>query len=229
MAYPHIWNAQPVNLEGIDVDINGQKYKTYPNVLMKNRILQTPFGSVIEQTPEFVNTFPNFNGSSGLENNYFAQKDMTKYLLYRILDYWLYDDRLCNVLKYLKVTGNTVSVLKTKKDVVENSVCSEPTEIIQLKSDYIHENFLNLDKMKHILKKIISDTGLKWFQLADHQKIVVSYVEHYLKKILKNNIPFDEKSIDEIKKNDESESKLDAEYMQKLKELRELEKRRKNK
>ena len=122
---------------------------------------------------------------TGMHENYIAQKQMTTYLMYRILDKWLYEDELCSVLKYLKVRGDDVIVL-TPEEAKKNKISEDSVQDIEKKSDFIHENILTEKAMKRTLLKIIAELGYKWYELADIESVVVEIVGKYIKKKLKN-------------------------------------------
>jgi len=146
------------------------------------------FTTTISTDPEIEIKFPvvklAYNDVDITHDNYILQQKITKYLLYRILDKWLYEDELCSVLKYFKVSGDKVSVIKNKKDIDSNKICNDSEEDIEKKATYIEENILGMEQMRHLLTKITNEVGIKWYALVENEPIIV----HYTKKFIKNKL-----------------------------------------
>lgn len=124
---------------------------------------------------------------TGLNTSYLAQKEMTHYLLYRILDKWLYEDDLCYLLKYLKIKDGKITQIKNKSEYQNVKICDEKIEDIEKKIDYIEENILGMTEMKKILQRLVEDYGFKWYDLSSRENVVVEATEKFLKKKLKPN------------------------------------------
>ena len=135
-----------------------------------------------------INTIIDFD--PGLNDSYPAQKDMTRELLNRILDKWLYTDEMCHLLKYLKVSGTKVDHIQYEKDVRDNKICNDTVEDVERKADWIEENLLNMHEMRKILTRITGELGVKWYNLLlkPNEALVVDAVERYLNKKLKDRL-----------------------------------------
>jgi hypothetical protein len=120
--------------------------------------------------------------------NPLTQKQMTQWLRLRILDKWLYSDEMSYILKYLKVSGNSVTFVANEKEMNENDVEKDTEDDVEKKADLIEKVFLDLDTMRKILVKIIETLGFRWYNLASHEKIVVETVARHLRHELKEKI-----------------------------------------
>lgn len=120
----------------------------------------------------------------GIEDSYKAQKDITKYFLYRILDVWLYRD-LGYLLKFMVVDGNEVRLVNSLEEYVNNDVKKDTSDVIEKKADFLEENYLTMSDMKRMLKEIINIEMIKWHNLPAHERHVVKLVGKKLRRKLK--------------------------------------------
>lgn len=125
---------------------------------------------------------------TGLNSSYIAQKDITEYLWYRVLDKWLYEEELCYLLKYLKIKNNVVSPISSENDYKDNKICDDSVEDIEKKTDYIQEHILTKKNMKKLLQRILNELNYKWYELTNKEHLVVEVVERYLKTQLKERV-----------------------------------------
>ena len=93
---------------------------------------------------------------TGLNSNPLAQRDTTEWLMYRMLDKWLYTEDLCHVLKYLKISNGVVHPIETEKDLKDNKLCEESNSSVEKKADFIQKHLLSLSKMRTLFKKLRS-------------------------------------------------------------------------
>jgi hypothetical protein len=132
---------------------------------------------------------PSIDVDTGMNDNYYAQKQMTNYLYYRVLDKWLYDDDMCHILKYLKVSGNSVSVVSSINDYKDNKICNDSIEDVEKKVDFIESNIFSQQSMRKVLVKITQELGYKWYDLPTRESIVIEAVGKYIRRKLKEKIP----------------------------------------
>lgn len=152
-----------------------------------SKVVVSPFSTKVVTTnflsPVVVPAF--FELDPGLNDSYMAQKEMTEYMLYRILDKWLYTDEMCHVLKYLKVTGNKVERITSESEIKSNKICNDSVEDVEKKADYIQDNILGMTEMRKLLQRMIDELGYKWYDLPKRESLVVDAVERFLNKRLK--------------------------------------------
>jgi hypothetical protein len=121
-------------------------------------------------------------------DNRFTQKQMVKYLLYRILDKWMYTDEMNDLFKFIKVSGGNVTVVKSENEYKTNDISKDDDNIAQKKVDFIEKEYLSEEQMRKILIKIIDELNYKWYSLPRYEKTIVGAVHRYLKKQLREKI-----------------------------------------
>lgn len=161
--------------------------------------LPLPFNTDPDYEPKFVSTpvnlytdltLQNINMDSvdisGINTNFLAQKQMTKWLLHRILDKWLFKSEMEGLLKYLKIVDGKVVVVKDSNEKNNNLLSNETTKTIEKKADFI-EGMLPIEKLKSIVMKVTSQLNIKWYDLVypENEIIVVRVVKKHLKNKLK--------------------------------------------
>lgn len=109
-------------------------------------------------------------------DNFFTQKQMTKYIRDRILQKWIYTEYMDEVIKILKVSNGRVIVSKNGN--------SGSKEDIKKKIEFLKEGLLDMHHMRKILSRIIEELGYRWYNLLSHEKVIVTYTSKYLKKKL---------------------------------------------
>lgn len=67
---------------------------------------------------------------------------MVKYIYYKVLDSWLYND-LIDLLSYLKVRDGKVSLIDSVDDYKASNVDKDSDEVIEKKIEYIEKFFLH--------------------------------------------------------------------------------------
>lgn len=144
--------------------------------------------NVLNQPVYPVYPFYSIDVDTGLNDSYLLQQQAIEYFMYRILDKWLYNDELCHLLKYLKITDGKVNYISSENDYKENKICSDSDADVEKKVDFIHENLLGKTEMKNLLMRIMHELGMQWYQLTINERIIVDSAEKYLKKELKKRI-----------------------------------------
>ena len=123
--------------------------------------------------------------------NPLTQKQMTQHLRFLVLDKWLYDsEEMSDVLKFLKVSGNNVTLVKNEKEMNENDIEKDTEDDVEKKVDFIERAFLDLDTMRKILANVVQITGIKWYKLASKEVeyVVIGATARYLRKALKEKM-----------------------------------------
>jgi len=118
-------------------------------------------------------------------NNYLVQQQITKYLLYKLLDRWLYQRKFSKILSYLKYENGKIFPLRSQKEVDANDTTKDSSEIIEKKADWIEDNILDEKKLREILMDVSLKYAIKWYMLPHAEEIINSEVKHYLKKKLR--------------------------------------------
>ena len=145
----------------------------------------TPIGPVLYNIPgpRYVVEI-----DTGINDNYIVQRDVTRSIMFKALDVWLYDD-FPNILKYLIVEkSGDVRVVKNDQEKENNKVSSDSRSDLEKKSDYIGEHILTETTMREILIRIMRETGLKWYELPYREHLLKDVLEKYIKKKLRKNL-----------------------------------------
>jgi len=122
-----------------------------------------------------------------IDSSDLAQRDITKYYKYKVLDKWLYGD-MAFLLKYLKVSNGQVVLVKTKKEYEANDVSKDSSDVIEKKADYIETNILTNDNVRMVLKRTLSELMIKWYELPNRENLVHDVLEGFIRKELKKHL-----------------------------------------
>lgn len=143
----------------------------------------TPIGPIVREIrPSYI-----VDIDTGMDNNYYVQRDVTKYLLYKTLDKWIFNE-FPSVLKYLVVEKDSVRVVKNEAEKEKNDLSKNSSKENEMKADWIEENILGEEEMKKVLKRIMIELGIKFYELPHRESLVMEVVEKYLKKKLRNKM-----------------------------------------
>ena len=124
---------------------------------------------------------------SQLNNDEKFQKEVIKYFRDEILNDWLFDE-LKSLLGYFKVNDGKVSLIDSL-DNNDNSNNDDSVKNINLKIEFIKENFLTKKIIKHVIKKFIKENNVNWYDLKHSKKKLVRkflfYFDEQLRKAVK--------------------------------------------
>jgi hypothetical protein len=145
-------------------------------------------GPTIQFTP-IAPSYYKVDVDTGLNDNYMAQKQMTEYMLDRILKYWIHEPEMKNVMKFMTVVNDVVNVVKTEEEYNKNDVSKDSRQDRKKKAEYIRENILGKNEMRTILIKIMKELGYKWKMFAQprEEQVVLGVTKKYIKKHLREN------------------------------------------
>ena len=97
-------------------------------------------------------------------------KSVTKYFYEKTMNTWLYSD-FEEVLDYLKIKGDKISVVKNKKEL-ENNTKDKSMKDIEKKIEFITNHVMTKYDMKSFLKKYALKSGLDLWKLKENKKYV---------------------------------------------------------
>merc|ERR1711871_127832 len=109
-------------------------------------------------------------------------RKVTKYFFEKTMNSWLYSD-FEDLLTYLVVKGNKVSVVSNKKEL-ENNKRDSNMKSIEMKVNFIADNVMTKYDMKSFLKKYALKSGLDLWKLKENK----SYVKKSIYKKIKNKL-----------------------------------------
>ena len=152
----------------------------------------TPFGltaPIVQVTPVAPLRYT-IDIDTGMNDSYLAQEQMTKYLLERMTSHWMKEPEMKNVLKFMKVSGDTVSVVKDEKEYESNDISNDAKDIKKMKGRFIRDNILGKTEMRKILIKIMRELDFKWKNLClpREENVVMKVTRKFIKKHFKNSI-----------------------------------------
>lgn len=194
----------PIILTPTSSDIDDIIYPVVRHVITTPRVV-TPIGfTPVVTTP--VITTPILSGpvipvspfvkytvdvDTGLNDNYIAQEQMTRFLLNeRIIKHWIKEPEFKKILKFMKVHDNKVTIVKNEKEYEENNSEYDSKEDKKLKGQYIRDNILGMKEMRKLLIKIINEIGFKWKHLClpREENIVMKVARKFIRRHFQNAI-----------------------------------------
>jgi len=169
----------PLTINSYNIPSISQSFVTNSNPMT----VVTPIGPMITtMKPSYV-----IDIDTGMDDNFYVQRDITKYLLYKTLDKWIFSE-FPGVLKFLIVKDDTVTVVKNEEEKDKNEISKNSADENRKKIDWIEENILGENEMKDILKLIMYKTGVKIYDMPHKESMVMEVVEKYLKKKLRGRM-----------------------------------------
>lgn len=118
-----------------------------------------------------------------LNDNPHAQSQVNEYIHYKFLDKWL-PESFSQLLKYLKVSGGKVTVVKSKKERDGNNVDKASAADVEKMIDFIEDNILDDDRTRRILITVIEKYNIHWPDLPHNEKLVKHVIASYVKRQL---------------------------------------------
>lgn len=109
-------------------------------------------------------------------------RKVTKYFFEKTMNSWLYSD-FEDLLTYLVIKGDKVSVVSNKKEL-ENNKRDSNMKSIEKKVNFIADNVMTKYDMKSFLKKYALKSGLDLWKLKENK----SYVKKSIYKKIKNKL-----------------------------------------
>lgn len=109
-------------------------------------------------------------------------RKVTKYFFEKTMNSWLYSD-FEDLLTYLVIKGDKVSVVSNKKEL-ENNKRDSNMKSIEMKVNFIADNVMTKYDMKSFLKKYALKSGLDLWKLKENK----SYVKKSIYKKIKNKL-----------------------------------------
>jgi hypothetical protein len=116
-----------------------------------------------------------------------VQKVITKYFYYKIIDKWLYNE-LLQLLAYLEIDDGKVSLIKNLSDYNVGKLARDTDRDIEKKIGYMEDILITKDMVKHVLKKIIRENNLNWYDLYKKESDVIKVFKDYISDKLEDAI-----------------------------------------
>lgn len=126
---------------------------------------------------------------SSVNQSSLARRQIADDLRYKFLDDWLWDES-AYLLKYLKVAGDHVTVVKNMEEVKRNNVTKDSESTIEHKVDYIGDLFLTSGKVVKLLNALSLETGVEYTLLPYYQDSVRRSMENFVRDRLEKKIKY---------------------------------------
>jgi hypothetical protein len=110
---------------------------------------------------------PQMEYDPGTNNNYLVQKQITKSLYSKFMNKWIFNDHP-EIFRYVK-----------------NIKGKDSSSVFDKKIQYIEEEIFPIEKARKILKRIMEENDLKWYELPYFESLVSKTFAHYIIKKLK--------------------------------------------
>lgn len=119
-----------------------------------------------------------------LNSDYDTHQTIIKYVRTKMLDKWLYHD-FKDIFGYLKVHDGKVSLASS---VDKKAYKKDSDKDLELKVDYIGNNFLTKKVVEKLMYKYIKESGSEWVKVPHAEYYVKQMLYHKLKKMLKEKL-----------------------------------------
>ena len=165
-SYPLFYTK---NNQTLTQPIHGSKYS---EIVMQDS--QNPFRFVAGFYPD-LNKDPR------------VHKKVAKYYYYKLLDKWLYHD-LKHLLAYITIQDGRPALIKSLNQYDFNSVNDLSTEELKKRIDFLENNIITKDLIKHYLKKIVNKKKIMWYHLNKFEDTIKDKFKNYLTKTIESHI-----------------------------------------
>jgi hypothetical protein len=151
------------------------------NPILPHRVV-TPYASSISSIVYTPLYNIDYEYVPELNDSFEAQKNITRWLLYRILDKWIYTDEMSDVLKYMKIVNGKVQIVKSYDEYKNNLKSTESDDSVELKKEHIEEYLLDMETMKKLLRRVSDELGIHWtkYDKKDNEIQIVKVINKYL-------------------------------------------------
>ena len=122
-----------------------------------------------------------------VESNPRIHRKVIKYYYGETIGEWLYDE-LLDLLNYLTVSGDKVSVISSMSKYSPTTVDKDTQKTIEKKIDFIDKYFFKVTDMGKILYKYIEETDASWYELSKHEYFIRQLVKENIRKKLRKVI-----------------------------------------
>ncbi len=110
------------------------------------------------------------------------------FYLYKTMGDWIYDE-LVDLLNYFYIgKDKKVHLIKSLDDYDETNIESDTEEMIEKKIDYLRANIFEKKHMKHILRDLVRERRINWYDLPKNEKKVRRAVKRFLQKRLQKMV-----------------------------------------
>jgi hypothetical protein len=138
--------------------------------------LASPYLAVNPLRPNLL-SYGHYNS---LDKDKSIHKTVSKYIFYKIVDKWLYDD-LKDLLAFVKIVDGKPQLIRNMADFKPETISNESVENIEKRIAYIEHILLNKKLVRHVLKKIVKQHNIHWYHLNKHSDLIKKTFYKYIK------------------------------------------------
>lgn len=108
-----------------------------------------------------------------------VHEQLVNYYYFKTLDKWLYGS-MVDLLNYLKVNGDKVTVVSYQKRAVED----DSKHDLRMKVKYIEKHHLTDGMVKIVLAELVHEKNINWYDLPNREHKVIKAIKKALEKKL---------------------------------------------
>jgi len=160
-----------------------------PNFLNPLYPYSQPLGSVLSP-------FISIGADKKAEIGYFIDLNKDPDVQFRFIEYyfrhtyedWIPKGDMRDLLNYLNVSGDKVSIVKTEKEYEANKAKKESEGTMDKKIEFLKNEIMNHTKIAKILEEYVDYKNVNWYDLKEYKDNIHKYIKKYLTKKLRKNI-----------------------------------------
>lgn len=175
-------NAINPDLDSVNSNSSIPLFITQPSIYNPNQ--DTTFVSVNPFKPGLITT----GFYKDLNKDKSVQKTFAKYYFYKIIDKWIYKE-LLPLLAFIEINdAGKAHLIKSLEFYDVQKLAKDSEEDIEKKVNYMENDLLTKDLVRHVLKKICNENNINWYDLNKHERKIKKIFYNYLLDKLKESI-----------------------------------------
>lgn len=116
-----------------------------------------------------------------------VQKTISKYFYYKLVDEWLYK-KLFPLLAFVEIINDKPQLIKSMNKYSVENLVTELDKAIKIRANYLEQNIITKKIVKQILKKIVKNMCINWYDLYKHENTISKIFLKYFEKLLEKSI-----------------------------------------
>lgn len=174
-------NALNPDLDDVNSSVSVPLFYSQPTIYNPNQ--DTPFISYNPYKPNIITS----GFYKDLNKDKSVQKTFSKYYFYKIIDKWIYKE-LLPLLAFVDTSSGKPQLIKSLEFFDVQKLASDSEEEIEKKVKYMENTLLTKDLVRHVLKKIVNENQINWYDLNKHERKIKKVFYNYLLDKLKDSI-----------------------------------------
>jgi hypothetical protein len=174
-------NALNPDLDDVNSSVSVPLFYSQPTIYNPNQ--DTPFVAFNPYKPNIITS----GFYKDLNKDKSVQKTFSKYYFYKIIDKWIYKE-LLPLLAFVDTSSGKPQLIKSLEFYDVQKLASDSEEEIEKKVKYMENTLLTKDLVRHVLKKIVNENQINWYDLNKHERKIKKVFYNYLLDKLKDSI-----------------------------------------